>query len=158
MTRSLPFKILLCAITTLLLGGLGGWLTGGSNPNWYATLKHPPGKPSNWLFGPVWTVLYLMIGTSAALIWHHHPKQVGRTRSTFCFSLQLILNFCWTPAFFGAHQIELALVIIILMWLAIFMTIREFGHFSKPAAFLLVPYLLWVSYATYLNASYACLN
>lgn len=158
MLRSLPAKITLCALTMLLLGGLGGFVTSGSIPNWYATLSHPPGKPPNWVFGPVWTILYLMIGTSFALIWHHHPDQLGKTRPTFLFSLQLILNLVWTPIFFGAHQIETALVIIILLWIAILLTILQFRKFSKPAAFLLVPYLVWVSYATYLNAGYAVLN
>ena len=99
-----------------------------------------------------------MIGISFAFIWHHHPKQIGKTRPTFFFATQLILNLLWTPLFFGLHQINAALITIILMWVFIFLTIREFSKYSKPAAALLIPYLLWVNFATYLNAGYAWLN
>lgn len=156
--KSLPAKIILCSLTILLLGGLGGYLTSNSITSWYATLNQPPGTPPNWLFGPVWSTLYLMIGISFALIWHRHPRQIGRTFLTFLFVSQLLLNLAWTPVFFGLHEIKPALLMIILLWIAIFLTIREFSNFSKPAAFLLIPYLLWVSYATYLNAGYAFLN
>ncbi len=158
MLRSLPAKIILCALAMLFLGGLGAAITSGSIPNWYATLTRPPGTPPNWVFGPVWSVLYAMIGISFALIWHHHPSRIGKTRLTFLFVIQLLLNLAWSPVFFGAHQLVAALVIIILLWIFILMTIREFSRFSKPAASLLIPYLLWVSYATYLNAGYAVLN
>jgi tryptophan-rich sensory protein len=154
----LPAKILLSALTMLLLGGLGGFLTSSSLKDWFEALEHPPGRPPNWLFGPVWSALYLMIGISFALIWHHHPKQIGKTRPTFFFATQLIFNLLWTPLFFGFHQIAAALITIILMWVFIFLTIREFSKYSKPAAALLIPYLLWVSFATYLNAGYAWLN
>jgi tryptophan-rich sensory protein len=142
----------------LILGGLGGWITSGSISTWYATLNHPPGKPPNEIFGPVWSALYLMIGISFALVWHHRTLQPGKPRPFQVFGLQLFLNLAWTPIFFGLHQIGLALVFILLLWGAIILTIREFAGISKPAAALLVPYLLWVSYATYLNAGYAWLN
>lgn len=158
MLHSLPAKIILCALVMLGLGGLGSWLTSGSIPNWFADLKHPPGRPPNWIFGPVWSALYLMIGTSFALIWHHDPERIGKTRATYFFSAQLLLNLLWTPAFFGIHQITLALIIIILMWCSIALTILEFRKLSPLAAKLLIPYLLWVSFATYLNAGYAWLN
>lgn len=153
---SLPAKIILSSLTMLLLGGLGSFLTSSSIPNWFSSLNHPPGRPPNWLFGPVWTTLYLMIGTSFALIWHQ--KNLGKNRLTFLFSTQLILNLLWTPIFFRAHQITLALVVIILMWLTILLTIQAFSKVSKPAASLLIPYLIWVTFATYLNAGYAFLN
>lgn len=99
-----------------------------------------------------------MIGTSFAIIWHRHPNQIGRTRLTLFFFIQFIFNLLWTPLFFGFHQIGTALVIIILMWLFITLTIREFKKLSLFAASLLIPYLLWVTFATYLNAAYAWLN
>jgi tryptophan-rich sensory protein len=156
--RSLPAKIVLCIIAMELLGGLGAALTVNAIPSWYSSLVRPPGTPPNWVFGPVWTTLYAMIGISFALIWHRHPQSLGRTKLTYAFSLQLFLNLLWTPVFFGAHQIELALLVIILLWIAIFLTIREFKKISPPAAALLAPYLIWVSYATYLNVGYAVLN
>ncbi|MGJ8695748.1 MAG: TspO/MBR family protein [Verrucomicrobiaceae bacterium] len=158
MASSLVVKSVVCVILMQLLGGLGAFLTTSSIDTWYADLISPPGTPPNWVFGPVWTTLYAMIGVSFALLWHRHPAQLGRTRPTFLFFTQLLLNLVWTPAFFGAHLIEVALVIIVLLWIFIILTIREFKRFSKPAALLLVPYLLWVSYATYLNAGYAILN
>lgn len=155
---SLFAKIFISVALMLLLGGLGGWITASSIPTWYATLNHPPGKPPNEVFGPVWSVLYLMIGISFALVWHQRAHQSGKNRPFQVFGLQLFLNLAWTPLFFGAHQIELALVVILLLWGTIILTIREFAALSKTAALLLVPYLLWVSYATYLNAGYAWLN
>ena len=138
------------------LGGLGGLVTASSIQSWFAILNHPPGRPPNWVFGPVWTVLYLMIGASFALIWHR--RKLGWNKPTLFFSAQLLFNLSWTPVFFGLHQIGIALVIIILMSIFIVLTIRELLKFSKPTALLLVPYLLWVSFATYLNAGYALLN
>ncbi len=154
----LSAKIFISALAMLLLGGLGGFLTSSSLKDWFEALEHPPGRPPNWLFGPVWSALYLMTGVSFALIWHHYPGQIGKTRSTFFFVTQLILNLLWTPLFFGLHQIAAALITIILMWIFIVLTIREFAKYSKTAAALLIPYLLWVSFATYLNAGYAWLN
>ncbi|MGD1979259.1 MAG: tryptophan-rich sensory protein [Akkermansiaceae bacterium] len=138
------------------LGGVGGWLTSSSIPGWYENLTRPPGTPPNWIFGPVWTVLYLMIGASFALMWHQ--DRIGRNKPTFFFAGQFVLNLAWTPAFFSLHQMEAALVVIVLMWIFIALTIRSFAKHSRTAAFLLIPYLLWVSYATYLNAGYAALN
>ena len=156
MLRSLPAKIIFCIVVMELLGGLGAFLTSGSIPSWYSTLVRPPGTPPNWIFGPVWSALYAMIGISFALIWHQ--GSLGKNRLTQLFFVQLILSLVWTPVFFGAHLIVPALIVIILMWIFIALTIRAFAKVSKPAAYLLIPYLLWVSYATYLNAGYAVLN
>lgn len=156
MTGSLPSKIILSSLVMLALGGLGGWLTSSSIPGWYATLNRPFGTPPNWVFGPVWTVLYLMIGASFAMVWHR--DQIGKNKPTFFFGIQLILNLAWTPIFFGLHQMEAALVVILLLWSFIVLTIRAFFKISPTASLLLVPYLLWVSYATYLNAGYVQLN
>ena len=154
--RSLPAKIILSSLVMLLLGGVGGYLTSGSITSWYAKLNQPPGTPPNWLFGPVWSTLYVMIGASFALIWHQ--GSLGNNRPTYYFLTQLILNLAWTPVFFGAHQIGAALMVIILLWVAIALTIHAFYKLSKTAAYLLIPYLVWVSYATYLNAGHLHLN
>lgn len=156
--RSLSAKIALCIIVMEALGGLGAFLTSSAIPSWYSTLVRPPGTPPNWIFGPVWTSLYAMIGASFALIWHRSPQSLGFTRLSYVFCFQFFLNLLWTPVFFGAQNPEAALIIIIALWIAIILTIKEFKTVSPLAAFLLLPYLLWVSYATYLNAGYAYLN
>ena len=156
--RSLPLKITLCILAMEVLGGLGAFLTSNSITSWYSTLVRPPGTPPNWLFGPVWTILYAMIGTSFALIWHAPNPRASFQRYATVFTLQLLLNLLWTPVFFGVHQITAALVIIIALLIAIVITIRLSAQHSKSAAYLLIPYLIWVSYATYLNAGYAYLN
>lgn len=156
MLRSLPAKIILCIVVMEVLGGLVAFLTSGSISSWYSTLVRPPGNPPNEIFGPVWSTLYAMIGISFALIWHQGG--LGKNQLTLFFFTQLFLNLIWTPVFFGAHLIVPALIVIILMWLFIALTIRAFAKVSKPAAYLLVPYLIWVSYATYLNVGYAYLN
>lgn len=158
MLSSLPSKIILCALSMLILGAAGGFFTSSSLNDWFGALEHPPGRPPNWIFGPVWSTLYLMIGTSFAIIWHRHPNQISKTRAVLFFIIQLILNLLWTPLFFGLHQITTALVVIVLMWTFISLTIHEFRKLSKPAAYLLIPYLLWVTFATYLNAGYTWLN
>jgi len=156
--RSLPAKIILCIIVMEILGGLGAFLTSSSIPSWYSTLTRPPGTPPNWLFGPVWTTLYAMIGISFALVWHRSPESIGKTKPTSLFFTQLGLNLLWTPVFFGAQHPEAALLVIVALWIFIFLTIREFKKITLASGYLLVPYLLWVSYATYLNAGYAILN
>lgn len=156
--RSLLAKITLCIIVMEALGGLGAFLTKGAIPSWYSTLVRPPGTPPNWVFGPVWTTLYAMIGASFALIWHRSPQSLGFTKLSCVFYFQLLLNLLWTPVFFGAQNPEAALIVIIALWVAIILSVKEFKTVSPLAAFLLLPYLLWVSYATYLNAGYAYLN
>lgn len=158
MFSSLPSKIILCVLSMLILGSAGGFLTSSSLKDWFEALEHPPGRPPNWVFGPVWSTLYFMIGMSFAIIWHRHPDQIGNTRLTVFFIIQLILNLVWTPLFFGFHQIGTALVVLISMWIFITLTILEFRKFSKFAAYLFIPYLLWVTFATYLNGGYAWLN
>lgn len=142
----------------IILGGLGATVTSGSIDGWYASLNRPPGTPPNWVFDPVWSVLYFMIGISFALVWHKLGRAFFKSPAFTVFAVQLLLNLAWTPVFFGAHWIGVALLIIIAMIGSILLTIRKFSPHSKPAAWLLVPYLLWVCYATYLNAGYLMLN
>ena len=151
-------KIILCIIVVEILGGLGAFVTAGSIDNWYADLNKPPGTPPNWLFGPVWTALYAMMGTALALVWHRAtPGPVRKTALTW-FAIQLVLNLAWTPVFFGLHQMLVALVIIVAMLVAIGITISKFRPIDRFAAWLLIPYAIWVSYATWLNTGYWWLN
>ena len=121
---------------------------------WYASLNKPSFNPPGWVFGPVWTALYLSMGVSAWLIWRR-----GNARGALAlWSLQLVLNASWTPVFFGLHWLGVALCIIIAMWLAILATLLAFWRVRRPAALLLVPYLMWVGFATVLNAALWHLN
>lgn len=156
--QSLALRIVVCVLAMEALGGAGAFVTRDAIATWYADLIKPPGTPPNWLFGPVWTALYAAIGVSFALVWHRIATTGGPRGPLGVFFFQLALNLAWTPVFFGAHRITAALVIIVALLAAIVLTIRAFAGISKPAAWLLVPYLCWVGYATYLNAGYAVLN
>jgi len=150
---------LICSISVCLLTGfLGSFVTRNSITTWYAQLSRPSFTPPDWAFGVVWPVLYVMMGISVFLVWNVgiNRRQVKVALSVF--ALQLILNGLWTPIFFGLHLIGVALVEIVMMWAAILLTIFTFWKVSKPAGFLLLPYILWVSFAVVLNASLFLLN
>ena len=142
----------------LLTGFLGSFATRDSITTWYAQLSRPSFTPPDWTFGVVWPVLYVMMGISAFLIWNVGIDKRQVKVSLGCFALQLILNGLWTLIFFGLHLIGFALVEIVILWAAILMTILAFWKVSKPAALLLLPYILWVSFAVVLNASLFLLN
>lgn len=151
-------KILLCVLVVNVLGGLGAFVTSDEIGGWYAKLNKPPGVPPNWVFGPVWTLLYALMGVAIALVWHRAEPGGEKKRAVLWFAAQMILNLIWTPVFFGMHELGIALIIILALWIAIVFTIRSFLKVDRLAAFLLGPYLLWVSYASYLNAGYWWLN
>lgn len=151
-------KLILCVVIVMVLGAAGGIVTAGSIPDWYATLAKPPGTPPNAVFGPVWSVLYLMIGISLARVWHFVSAGAEKRRALIRFAIQMILNLIWTPLFFGAHLVAVALAVIVSLWVMILLTILAFKPLDRVAAWLLVPYLAWVSYATYLNAGFLVLN
>jgi tryptophan-rich sensory protein len=149
------------------IAGLIGWVllcfsasataafvdTGG----WYAELNKPSWNPPSWLFGPVWTTLYVMMGVSAWLVWRKGGwKSMKGPLSLFVF--QWVLNAIWTPLFFGIHRPDLAFFEIILLWAAIVATIVVFWKISRVASILLLPYLLWVSFASFLNFTIWKLN
>jgi benzodiazapine receptor len=149
------------------IAGLIGWillcfaspaLAIGSGPGeWYAQLNKPSWNPPNWIFGPVWTALYLMMGVSAWRVWR--KGALGASLLPLgLFLFQLALNAAWTPVFFGLHQMGLALAIILVLWGAIAATLWAFQSRDRVAAALLVPYLAWVSFATLLNATLWRLN
>jgi translocator protein len=121
---------------------------------WYATLTKPTWNPPSWIFGPMWSLLYLLMAVAAWLVW----RRAGWQRALWIYFIQLALNAAWTPIFFGAHQIGWALVEIIVMWFAILLTMRAFFQVSKPAGWMLAPYLAWVSFAAFLNFTLWRLN
>jgi tryptophan-rich sensory protein len=122
--------------------------------DWYASLVRPSFNPPNWIFGPVWTTLYVFIGVAGWRIWMRRPHR----RPMTLWWLQLGLNFLWSPLFFTAHRIDLALGVIVLMLLTILGFIATAWHVDRLASWLFVPYGLWVAFATLLNASILMLN
>lgn len=138
------------AAAAALVGGLS--VTGTRAE--YASLNQPSWAPPGWLFGPVWTILYAMIAVSGWLAW----RRAGWTAALTVFAMQLALNAAWTPIFFGAGRYGWALVDITVLWVLIGLTIGLFRRISRTAALLLVPYWLWVTYATTLNAAIVAMN
>ena len=147
------------ALIGFLVASFAAAAAGAFSPpgDWYTTLNKPSWTPPGWLFGPVWTALYAMIGVSAWLVWKQHGADAIRW-ALVLWVVQLALNAAWSPVFFGAHRLGAALVVIVAMWLAIAATIVAFWPLHRFAAWLLVPYLAWVSFATALNAAIWRLN
>lgn len=142
-------------IICLLIGALAGIATSQNINPWYTALEKPFFNPPNWLFAPVWTVLYIMIGIAGGYFWHYRKIAISPIISYFC---QLVLNFSWSFIFFAAHLLGWALVDMTLLWVSIGMTILFGWRVSKFASYLLIPYWVWVSYAMLLNASIWYLN
>lgn len=125
--------------------------------NWYANLVKPPLNPPGWVFGPVWTFLYLSMGVCLWLV-RKQPEQTDKSKGLKWFYLQLLLNAAWTPAFFGANRMGIAALILFALILSIIACIFYFLRVKKGASFLLLPYLLWCCFAFYLNVAYYVLN
>jgi tryptophan-rich sensory protein len=145
-------------IAAELAGVIGSVFTMPNIQTWYATLAKPEFAPPNWVFGPVWITLYLMMGIAAYLV---AEKGIDKKEERFAltiFGFQLAINAIWSFAFFGLQSPLFGLMIIVLLWFSIVETILLFANISKKAAWLLVPYLLWVTFATYLNLQILLLN
>ena len=140
-----------------MVGSIAGMFTAQAVPEWYSTLNRPSFNPPNWVFGPVWTTLYILMGISFFLIWKQDTSQ-ERNRAIILFFVQLLFNFVWSFFFFYFKMIGFALVDIILLWTSIVMMIILFYKIKRVAAYINIPYLLWVSFATILNAAYYFLN
>lgn len=152
------FKLVITIIVSQLAGVIGSVFTVSSIPNWYAVLQKPSFSPPNWIFGPVWVTLYLLMGVAAFLVWRHGFERREVRRALAIFGGQLVLNTLWSIIFFGLRNPFWAFVEIIVLWLAILVMIFAFYKISRPAAYLLLPYILWVSFAGYLNYSIWILN
>lgn len=150
------YKLLVQSLALpLIVGVFGSAVTLNSISTWYVTLNKPVFSPPNFLFGPVWTTLYVLMGIALYLILVSNKKKEHAIK---IFLLQLFLNLLWSLVFFGLHNILLAFVVILLLWAAIFQNIRVFLKISKTAGQLLIPYILWVSFAALLNLSIFLLN
>lgn len=150
-------KLIGCILLTMSIGGLSGYATIEGVTGWYTTLQKPSFNPPNYLFGPVWSLLYLLMGVSLFLILRAE-KSPARGKSIAVFVIQLVLNFFWSILFFRFQAVGIALVEILLMWSSILWMIVAMYRVHKPAALLQIPYLCWVSFATALNTAIYLLN
>lgn len=153
-----PLKFVLSIIVCLGAGLVGSVFTIKNIPTWYAWLNRPTFAPPNWLFGPVWTFLYVLMGISLFLVWRQSSSEVKVKRSLILFFVHLFFNILWSIIFFGLHQIFLAFLVILILWLMIVAVISNFYKINKTAAYLLMPYLYWVTFASVLNYSFWLLN
>ncbi len=157
------FKLIIAIVVSELAGIIGSVFTTPSIAGWYAGIVKPALNPPAWVFGPVWTTLFALMGIAAFLVWSSYAeasedKKKGVKIALALFGIQLVLNMIWSIIFFGLHSPGGALSEIVFLWLAILATIVVFYKISRPAAWLLVPYILWVSFAAYLNYAIWALN
>jgi len=146
-------SVVVCFLPSVL-----GALLSDPGSDWYRMLEKPFFTPPGWVFGPVWTVLYIMMGVSLFLLWRRGVTDRPGRVALLWFVVQLLLNAIWTPAFFGLESPILGLIVILLLWPAILLTIINLWRVSKIAGWLLIPYFIWVSYATVLNAAIVWIN
>lgn len=150
-------KLLLSILPPLAVGAIAGFFTSKAIPGWYVTLNQPSFNPPNWIFGPVWTTLYILMGISFFMVWQLPPNEV-RKQSIRIYWIQLILNFLWSFLFFYFKNIGFALIEIVILWLSIVLMLKLFYKVKPLASYINVPYILWVSFATALNIAYYALN
>jgi benzodiazapine receptor len=150
-------KAVLAIAIPLAVGAFSGMATAEAIPTWYAQLQQPSFNPPNWIFGPVWSTLYLLMGISLFLIWKL-PTSKQRNEAIAIFFIQMVLNSIWSFLFFYFKRIDFALIEIVILWGMILLMILRFYKLHKPAGLMNIPYLMWVSFATILNAAYYYLN
>jgi tryptophan-rich sensory protein len=152
-------KLLVSVLVCQLAGVIGSIFTASSVKTWYAAINKPSFTPPNWLFGPVWIFLFLLMGISLFLVWSHPftaPKD--RKRALIIFGAQLALNAFWSYAFFGSKSPLFGFIVIVILWITILMTSIRFLKISELAGWLLIPYILWISFASVLNFAILLLN
>jgi len=157
-TKSSAKKLAISLILPQLAGGIGALFTTPSVTSWYGTITKPSFNPPSWIFGPVWTTLFVLMGIAFYLVWQQGTNRPQVRQALAVFGVQLVLNTLWSIIFFGLHSPGAALIEIAFLWLAIAATIAFFAKISKPAAWLLAPYLAWVSFAAFLNFTIWRLN
>ena len=149
-------KLLICLGLPLAVGGLSTLLSGGMDL--YSDLVKPPLSPPGWLFPVVWSILFLMMGyASYRILTSDAPKDEKRRALTF-YGIQLMLNFLWSPVFFGLGWLLVAFFVLVALWVMILITANSFSQIDKLAGKLLIPYLMWVAFAGYLNFAFYLLN
>ncbi|RLJ72830.1 TspO/MBR family protein [Pedobacter alluvionis] len=153
-----PVAFVINIAITLGIGALGAWATLQSVKTWYPTLKKPSFNPPDWLFRPVWTTLYVLIGIAAYLVWIKRDKIVHFPRTVAIYLIQLILNLGWSFIFFYLHEVGFALAEIILLLIFIIINAVMFYKINKWAGLIFIPYFIWVSFATILTYNIFILN
>jgi tryptophan-rich sensory protein len=152
-------KMMVMIVTCVVIGYISGIVTRDSVDTWYVNLAKPVFNPPNWIFAPMWTILYILMGIAAGLVWDKIETQKETVRKGLIyFAIQLALNALWSILFFGLHNPMLALIEIVLLWLMIYETFVQFNKVNKIAGYLFIPYILWVTFALVLNASIWWLN
>ena len=151
-------KAIICIFLCLSAGGIGSAFSASAIPTWYATLNKPSFSLPNWLFAPVWTLLYIMMGFAAALVWQKGLQNPRVRTALVIFLAQLILNMVWSVLFFGLRSPLYGFMDILFLWAMILVTIAQFSKVSTLAAALLIPYILWVTFASGLNLGIFLLN
>ena len=149
---------LLCAFICLIIGGGSGFLTADSISTWYIDINKPFFNPPNWVFGPVWTTLYTIMGISAGLIWNTGIQNKNTKKALLVFAIHILLNGLWSILFFGLKNPELAFIEIVLLLASIIYYTQIFYRIRPLTAWLQIPYIFWVSFASILNGSIAWLN
>jgi len=152
------FDLILAVLICQGMGLIGSLFTTPAIPSWYAGLIKPSFNPPNWIFAPAWILLYTLMGIAAFLIWNRRNGKKKIKTALVLFSVQLVLNSLWSIIFFGLHLPQYAFLEILVLWVFILLTLLSFYKISKPAGLLLLPYILWVSFATILNLSIMILN
>ena len=156
--KSETIKLFLSIAVCQAAGLIGSVFTFPAIAGWYSSIQKPVFTPPSWVFAPVWTTLFLLMGISLYLVWSRGLESKKAKTAVYIFGLQLGLNVLWSFLFFGLQSPFLAFIEIILLWLSILATTILFYRISKPAGYLLIPYLLWVSFAAFLNYSIWMLN
>jgi tryptophan-rich sensory protein len=151
-------KLVVSIVTCLGAGAIGSIFTRSAIPTWYATLEKPSFNPPNWLFAPVWTFLYILMGVAAFLVWRKGLENRQVRIALIVFLIQLVLNALWSVVFFGLESPLYGLIVISILWIAILVTVIKFFRISRVASVLMWPYLLWVTFAAVLNSSIWLLN
>ena len=159
-----PTRLVIAIVIAEFAGVIGSVFTSPSIPSWFASLAKPSFSPPNWIFAPVWTALFALMGISFYLIWDLLSKSTDASKkrnirkAISIYFVQLALNVIWSIIFFGLHDPGAAFIEIVMLWFAIIVTIAIFYKISKTASYLLLPYLAWVSFAAYLNYAIWQLN
>lgn len=158
MDRNKILKLIAAILVCQFAGFIGSFFTAPSVTTWYASIQKPDFTPPNWIFAPVWTTLFLLMGISLYLVWERGLEKKEVKLAISIFGIQFVLNIIWSLLFFGLQNPFFAFVEIILLWIAILATIVLFYRISGKAGLLMVPYILWVSFAAFLNYSIWILN
>lgn len=158
MEKNQVLRLLVSVFVCEMAGIIGSFFTAPSIPTWYASLSKPAFTPPNWLFAPVWTTLFLLMGISLYLIWEKRGTEAEMKAALYVFGAQLILNVLWSLLFFGLQNPFLAFVEVVILWIAILANIIVFYRIDRNAGLLLIPYIAWVTIAAFLNYGVWVLN